>query len=169
MTDETPSPDAIPVDPPAAEDPRDAKISQLEKQISDYKLLVAELQTSMRRLQDSAKQERKYAHEPLARDLLGSLDNLDRALDAAQKAGETGPLSAGVSGTLAQILDALKRSGVEKIAVTTGSKFDPMRHQAVSQQPDPSVPPGAVVTVLQSGFTLYDRVLRPATVVVAAE
>ena len=55
MTDETTPNDAIPVDPPPAEDPRDAKISQLEKQVSDYKLLVAELQTSMRRLQDSAK------------------------------------------------------------------------------------------------------------------
>ena len=170
MTEETLLTDTIPVDATVpAEDPREAKITQLEKQVSDYKLLVAELQTSMRRLQDSARQERKFAHEPLARDLLGSLDNLDRALDAAKKAGETGPLAAGVSGTQAQILDALKRSGVEKIAVGTGSAFDPMRHQAVSQQPAPGVTPGAVVTVLQAGFTIYDRVLRPATVVVAAE
>lgn len=170
MTEEMPPFDAIPIDlPPSAEDPRDAKITQLEKQVSDYKLLVAELQTSMRRLQDSARQERKFAHEPLARDLLGSLDNLDRALDAAQKAGETGPLAAGVSGTQSQILDALKRSGVEKIAVGPGSAFDPMKHQAVSQQPSPDVEPGAVVVVLQAGFTIYDRVLRPATVVVAAE
>ena len=170
MTEEMPPFDAIPIDfPPSAEDPRDVKITQLEKQVSDYKLLVAELQTSMRRLQESARQERKFAHEPLARDLLGSLDNLDRALDAAQKAGETGPLAAGVSSTQTQILDALKRSGVEKIAVGPGSSFDPMKHQAVLQQPSPDVAPGAVVAVLQAGFTIYDRVLRPATVIVAAE
>ena len=170
MTDDNTPVDSIPVDfPPAEEDARDQKIGLLEKQVSDYKLLVAELQTSMRRLQDSARQDRKYAHEPLARDLLGSLDNLDRALDAAQKAGETGPLALGVHGTQAQILDALKRYGVDKIAVVPGNAFDPMRHQAVAQQPSTDVPAGAVLTVLQSGFTIFDRVLRPATVVVAAE
>lgn len=169
MTDDNTPVDPIPVDLPPENDPRDQKISQLEKQISDYKLLVAELQTSMRRLQDSAKQERKFAHEPLARDLLGSLDNLDRALDAANKSGEGGPLALGVSGTQAQILDALKRYGVEKIAIAPGSAFDPMRHQAVAQQPSTEVPAGAVMNVLQSGFMIFDRVLRPATVVVAAE
>lgn len=169
MTDDTPA-EPISVDGPApAEDPRDVKITQLEKQVSDYKLLVAELQTSMRRLQDSARQERKYAHEPLARDLLASLDNFDRALDAAKQAGETGPLADGVRVTQSQVLDTLKRYGVEKIAVEAGSVFDPMRHQAVSQVPAPNVAPGAVAGVLQAGFTLYDRVLRPATVVVAAE
>ncbi len=170
MTDETPAdPIAVDLPPSGAEDPRDTKIANLEKQVSDYKLLVAELQTSMRRLQDSARQERKYAHESLARDLLGSLDNLDRALDASRKAGETGPLALGVAGTQTQILDALKRAGVEKIPVATGSAFDPMKHQAVSQVPSPDVAPGAVVSVLQSGFTIHDRVLRPATVVVAAD
>jgi molecular chaperone GrpE len=169
MTDDNTPIDSIPVDAPA-EDPRDAKLAQLEKQVSDYKLLTAELQTSMRRLQESARQERKYAHEPLAKDLLASLDNFDRALDAARQAGETGSLADGVRVTQAQILDTLKRYGVEKIAVDAGSPFDPMRHQAVSQVPAPNVPPGAVAgDGLQAGFLLYDRVLRPATVVVAAE
>jgi molecular chaperone GrpE len=170
MTDDNTPLDSIALDaPPPAEDPRDAKLAQLEKQVSDYKLLVAELQTSMRRLQDSARQERKYAHEPLARDLLASLDNFDRALDAAKQAGESGALADGVRVTQSQVLDTLKRYGVEKIAVEAGSPFDPMRHQAVSQVPAPNVPPGAVAGVLQAGFMMYDRVLRPATVVVAAE
>lgn len=169
MTDDNTPLDSIPVDLPSADDAQAAKIVQLEKQISDYKLLVAELQTSMRRLQESARQDRKYAHEPLARDLLGSLDNLDRALEAAQKAGESGPLALGVAGTQAQILNVLKQHGVTKVEVGPGTPFDPMRHQAVSQQPSANVPPGAVVSVLQSGFMLHDRVLRPATVVVAAE
>jgi molecular chaperone GrpE len=170
MTDDNTPLDAIPVDlPPAADDAHAVKIAQLEKQISDYKLLVAELQTSMRRLQESARNDRKYAHEPLARDLLSSLDNLDRALEAAQKAGDSGPLALGVAGTQAQILNALKQHGVMKVDVGPGAAFDPMRHQAVSQQPADNVPPGAVVSVLQSGFMLHDRVLRPASVVVAAD
>lgn len=170
MTDDNMLPDSIPVDlPPAADDAQALKITQLEKQISDYKLLVAELQTSMRRLQESARHDRKYAHEPLARDLLGSLDNLDRALDAAHKAGDAGPLALGVAGTQAQILTALKQHGVAKVEVGPGTSFDPMRHQAVAQQPSKDVPPGAVVSVLQSGFMLHDRVLRPATVVVASD
>lgn len=170
MTDDNTPLETIQVDlPPPADEAQAAKIAQLEKQISDYKLLVAELQTSMRRLQESARQDRKYAHEPLARDLLGSLDNLERALEAAQKAGETGSLALGVAGTQAQILDALKRHGVVKVDVGLGTPFDPMRHQAVAQQPSADVPPNTVVNVLQSGFIIHDRVLRPATVVVAAE
>ena len=170
MTDDNTPLETISVDlPPPADEARAAKIAQLEKQISDYKLLVAELQTSMRRLQESARQDRKYAHEPLARDLLGSLDNLDRALEAAQKAGESGPLALGVAGTQAQILNVLKQHGVTKVDVGPGTAFDPMRHQGVAQQPSAEVPPGAVVSVLQSGFVMHDRVLRPATVVVAAE
>lgn len=170
MTDDNTPLETIQVDlPPPADEAQAAKIAQLEKQISDYKLLVAELQTSMRRLHESARQDRKYAHEPLARDLIGSLDNLDRALEAAQKAGESGPLALGVAGTQAQILNVLKQHGVSKVEVGPGTTFDPMRHQAVAQQPSAEIPPGAVVSVLQAGFMIHDRVLRPATVVVATD
>lgn len=159
----------IAVDTAPAADANAAKLTQLEKQNNDYKLLVAEMQTSMRRLQESARQERKYAHEPLARDLLAALDNLDRALEAAAKAGDQGPLAQGVAGTSAMILDALKRHGVTRIDVAAGCAFDPNLHQAVMQQPSAEVAPGAVVQVLQHGFQLFDRVLRPATVIVATE
>ena len=63
----------------------------------------------------------------------------------------------------------LKRHGVEKIEVSPGTPFDPNLHTAVSQQPTADYPPGSVVSVLQQGFTFHDRVLRPATVIVAAE
>jgi molecular chaperone GrpE (heat shock protein) len=78
MTD--PTPDA-PVDLTAAESP---KLAQLEAQLADYKLLVADLQTSARRLNEDAAKQRKYFAEPLARDVLGLLDNLDRATEAAR-------------------------------------------------------------------------------------
>lgn len=169
MTDEATPTDPIPVDLPADADASAAKVAGLEKQIHDYKLLVAELQTSMRRVQESARQERKYAHEPLAKDLLGALDNLDRALDAVRKAGGDNQLTQGVAVTQSMILDALKRHGVAKLEIGAGSPFDPMKHQAVMEQPTADLPPGTVAAVLQSGFILYDRVLRPATVTVAKE
>lgn len=166
LTPEEPNPEAK-GDPATAA--QTAKIDQLEKQVHDYKLLVAELQTSMRRLTQDADRQRKYACEGLVRDLLGGLDNLDRALEAARQAGDTGPLSQGVSATTALLLDVLKRHGVTRIEVGPGSAFDPNLHQAVSQQPADGVPPGGVVTVLQHGFLLHDRVLRPASVVVTPE
>jgi len=101
------------------------------------------------------------------RDLLAPLDNLARALDAAKRAGDTGPLATGVAATALQLLDALKRHGVTPIAVEPGAAFDPNLHQAVMQQPDSGFEPGHVVQVVQQGFALYDRVLRAASVIVA--
>ena len=105
--DATESPDFPPIDVAAQ-----AKVDQLDRQVADYKLLVAELQTSLRRLTQDADRQRKYAAEPLARDLLTGLDNLGRAADAARAAGESGPLAQGVAATIAQFLDILKRYGV---------------------------------------------------------
>jgi molecular chaperone GrpE len=67
------------------------------------------------------------------------------------------------------ILDVLKRHGVARMDVGPGTGFDPNRHQAVAQEPTNDYDPGTVARVLQHGFTIHDRVLRPASVVVAAE
>jgi molecular chaperone GrpE len=160
-------PTADPVDLTAA--PPDAgRLAQLEAQLADYKLLVADLQTSARRLNDDAAKQRKYFAESLARDVLGLLDNLERATDAAKAKGEGGVLLDGVAQTITAALQMLKRHAVERIEVGPGSPFDPNLHMAVSQQPADQ-PPGTVVSVLQQGFTLHDRVLRPAAVIVASE
>jgi molecular chaperone GrpE len=74
-----------------------------------------------------------------------------------------------VAATITAALQMLKRHAVEKIDVGPGSAFDPNLHMAVSSLPSADVPPGSVVSVMQQGFTLHDRVLRPAAVVVAAE
>jgi molecular chaperone GrpE len=166
-TDSTDPTNAVPLTPEDAG--LQAKVDQLEKQVHDYKLLVAELQTSMRRLNQDADRQRKYASEGFARDLLSGLDNLDRAVEAAKKAGDAGPLAQGVSATIALFLDILKRHGVTRIEVGPGSAFDPNLHQAISQQPAEGIAPGNVTAVYQQGFLLHDRVLRPASVVVAAE
>lgn len=165
-TDPTP-PDA-PVDLTAA--PPDAgKVAQLETQLADYKLLVADLQTSARRLREDADKQKKYASEGFARDVLSLLDNLERASEAAKAKGEGGVLLDGVAATITAALAMLKRHAVERIEVDPGSPFDPNLHMAVSQQPTADHPPGSVTSVLQQGFTFHDRVLRPAAVIVAAE
>lgn len=161
--------DPIPLDPPAEENPLAAELEKAQKQIADYKSLVADFDNSRKRLVQDAERQRKFAHEPLARDILSALDNLDRAVEAATRAGESSGLVNGVKATSSLLLDVLKRHGVVKMDVGPGSEFDPNLHDAVSQVPSPDVPPGSVAQVLQSGFTIHERVLRPASVVVAAE
>lgn len=172
MTTDNTTPDPPPADPPATPNAdllAQAKVEKLEAQINDYKLLLADLQTSLRRVTEDADRQKKFYPEPLARDVLGVLDNLDRATAAAKQAGETGAMVDGVTATVSAALDMLKRHGVKKIEVAAGSAFDPNLHMAVMQQPTADVPAGGVLTVLQQGFTFHDRVLRPATVVVASE
>lgn len=163
MTDESLS--VEPLEPAALRE----KLAAAERQVADYKSLVAEFDNARKRLTQDAARERKYAAEPIFKDLLGPLDNLDRTLDAAKKAGDNGPLVQGVAATVTQVLDVFKRFGVTVIPAAPGTPFDPTVHQAVSQLPAKDVPPGGVVQVLEKGFLLHDRVLRPASVVVAAE
>ena len=145
------------------------RIAQLERQVADYKLVVADVQNSTRRLKDDADRQKKYSSESLARDVLAIIDNLERARDAAVGKGETGILVDGIGATIGATIDMLKRHSVRKIDVEQGSPFDPNLHMAVSQQPTNDVPSGDVYQVLQGGFTFHDRVLRPATVIVATE
>lgn len=162
-------PEAEPIKLETAPQGDSEELAKARQQINDYKLLIADFENARRRLTQDAERQRKYAHEPLVKDLLAALDNLDRAIEAAQKAGDTGPLVQGVVATSHMILDVLKRHGVHKMTVAAGSVFDPNLHQAVAQQPTNDYEPGQVTQVLQHGFTLHDRVIRPASVVVASE
>jgi molecular chaperone GrpE len=144
-----------------------AKLEAAERDLNNYKLRLADYENARRRLLQAAEVERKYASESLAKDLLTALDNLDRALGAAKSAGDNGPLVAGVSATANQFLDVLRRHGITRIECSPGTPFDPNRHEAVMQQPTADFEPGHVVQVVQQGFLLHDRVLRPASVTVA--
>jgi molecular chaperone GrpE len=145
-----------------------AKLTATEQELSNYKLKLADFDNARKRLIRDAEVERKYATESLARDLLAALDNLDRALEVAKRAGDTGPLATGVSVTANQFLDAFKRHGITRIEVAPGAALDTNLHQAVMEQASAEVAPGHVVQVLQHGFLLHDRVLRPVSVAVAA-
>ena len=145
-----------------------SKIAELEKQVSDYKLAIADMQNSARRLREDADRQRKYASEPVVKDMLAVFDNLDRAASESRKTNDTGPLATGVVATVNMFLGVLQRYGVQKIEIAPGAIFDPNLHMAVMQQPSADSPAGTVLQVLQHGFQLHDRILRPASVIVAS-
>src|SRR5262249_21954069 len=103
---------------------------------------------------------------PLAADLLPALDNLERALTAARQKEGNGPLVQGVTMVQNQLLDVLRRHGITKVEAQ-GQPFDANVHEAVMQQPSADQPTGTVLQVLEQGYLLHDRVLRPARVIVS--
>ncbi len=148
------------------------ELEQLRKRAAEYLDLAqrtrAEFENYQKRVQRDRDQERKYAFGPIAADLLPIIDNLDRALEAARKVGEQGPLVQGVAMVQVQFLDLLKRHGVTPIEAL-GQPFDPHLHQALMQQPTADAAPNTVVQVIEKGFMNQDRVLRPAKVVVSTK
>jgi molecular chaperone GrpE len=126
----------------------------------------ADFENYQKRSQRDRETERLYAQAPLATDLLPALDNLDRALEAARQAGDNGALVQGVALVQTQLLDSLRRHGVNRIDAQ-GKAFDPNLHQAVMQQPSAEASPGTVLQVLEQGYVIHDRVLRPARVIVS--
>lgn len=109
----------------------------------------------------------RYANEALLEKLVPVLDNFDAALSAAQStAGAGQSMQAGITMIFQQLKKALTESGLEEVDAT-GQKFDPNWHEAVSQQETAKVDEGQVVQQLRKGYKLRDRLLRPATVIVA--
>jgi len=143
----------------ARADERDKFLELLQRTRADF-------ENYQKRVQRDLAQERRYAHKPLAQDLLSALDNLERAVQAAKQAGETGPLVQGVAMVQAQLLDVLKRHGVIRLE-PLGEPFDPHRHQAVMQRPAADQPANTVVQVLEPGYMIHEQVLRPARVAVS--
>jgi molecular chaperone GrpE len=147
-----------------------ARLQNTERQRDEYLDLAKQVRADFENYQKRAARdlatERRFAQTPLAGDLLPALDNLDRALAAAKQAGDSGVLSQGVALVQTQLLDALRRHGVTRIEAQ-GKPFDPSLHQAVMQQPSADHPPQTVLQVLEQGYQIHDRVLRPARVVVS--
>ena len=134
----------------------------------------AEMENLRRRTEREAQDAKRYAVTSFARDLLGVADNLRRALEAAASSPEAdatadpalAALVEGVELTERELLKTLDKNGVTRID-PMGQIFDPHRHEAVFEAPDPSVPSGTVVQVMQQGYVIGDRILRPAMVGVA--
>lgn len=173
MTDES-RPDLSADDKPAAADEAPAadlaaENAALREQALRY---AAEAENTRRRAEKEANDARAYAIQRFARDLLGVADNLSRALQAApREAGDPAVtnLVLGVEMTERELQQAFERNGLKKVDPAEGAKFDPHLHQAMMEEPAPGAAPGSVVRVLQAGYELYGRIIRPALVVVAAK
>jgi molecular chaperone GrpE len=147
-----------------------AENAALKEQVLRY---AAEAENTRRRAERETNDARAYAIQKFARDLLGVADNLARAL-AVHPAVETADPAmknfiVGVEMTEKELMAAFERNGLKKIHPAKGEKFDPHQHQAMMELAETDVAPGAVVEVMQSGYELLGRLVRPAMVVVAAK
>ncbi|GLK79882.1 nucleotide exchange factor GrpE [Methylopila turkensis] len=153
---------------PAAPADRTAELEAAVADLRDRFLRShAEMENLRRRTEREVQDARKYALTAFARDLLSVADNLRRTLESSGSAGEAAkPLVEGVELTERELLKTLDKHGVAKLD-PKGQPFDPNFHQAMFEAPDPSVPNGTVVQVVQDGYVIGDRLLRPAMVGVA--
>jgi molecular chaperone GrpE len=157
------------------DDPEESSVEALTKEVAEAKdkmlRTLAEMENLRKRTAKEVSDARAYGIAAFARDVLDISDNLQRALDAvpqeAREAADPGlkALIEGVEITERSLHKTLEKNGVQKIE-PLGEKFDPNFHQAMYEVPDSTVPSGTVVQVVQSGYTIGDRILRPALVAV---
>ena len=158
----------------AAESSPETRVTELEAELAEYKdrLLraLAETENVRRRAQREREDASKYAIAGFAKDLLSAADNLRRALDSLPESEardeRTRSLLAGVAATERELLGVFERHGIKRID-PKGEVFDHNFHQAIFEAERPDQPSGSVVEVLQPGYVLHDRLLRPAMVGVA--
>lgn len=151
------------------EKPAELRLAELEAKhasVSDaYLRAKAEAENTRRRAEEEMSKARKFAVEGFAESLLPVCDSLEAAI--AQPNATAQQMLEGVHATLRQLLAALERNKVQPINPPAGTKFDPHQHQAISMVPAEQEA-NTVVSVLQKGYLIADRVLRPALVTVAA-
>lgn len=132
-----------------------------------YLRAAAELENVRKRSQRDVENARKFALERFGKELLAVRDTLEMGLAAAENASIESLLE-GKTATLKLLTTTMQQFGIEEVD-PVGEPFDPELHEAISMQPSDDVEPGSVVTVVQKGYALNGRLLRPAMVIVAAE
>lgn len=156
-------------------DPRDERIAQLEAQLADSLSGVrdaqlraqAEIENVRRRAEMDVEKAHKFALEKFANELLPVIDSLERALEVADKTNpELAAMIEGIELTMKSLLSAVGKFGVEVVG-DTNVPFNPEVHQAMSMMESEDVAPNHVMMVMQRGYTLNGRLLRPAMVAVA--
>ena len=149
-------------------------VAELEKQLEEARsnalYAAAETQNVRRRLEQELQQATNYASAGFARDMLAIKDHLDRALAAVgedPRADKTASqFLAGIEATARELDAVFARNGVSRVK-SVGEALDPHRHQAMLEIPTDEVEPGTIVEEMQPGYTIKDRLLRPALVAVA--
>ena len=181
MTDApNPTPELHPDAPDATlQNPLEAEIAELKAQLAEAQGFIpaardaqlrsaAEAENRIRRAENEAAKAKKFAAEDVVREFLGVTDSLELGMKAAGPApeGVAKALVEGMAMTLKQLLSALEKNGV-KVVDPVGAPFNAEHHQAMSMAPAGAVPANHVISVMQKGYLLHDRLLRPALVVVA--
>ncbi|MBS0411557.1 MAG: nucleotide exchange factor GrpE [Proteobacteria bacterium] len=132
----------------------------------------AEAENTKRRAEREMNDARAYAIQKFARDLLGVADNLSRAMQHAPTDASdplVKNLAIGLEMTEKELLAAFERNGLKRVEPAKGARFDPNFHQAMMEQESQEVAGGGVIQVLQAGYELFGRIVRPAMVIVAAK
>jgi molecular chaperone GrpE len=152
---------------PTVEEQLKTAIAERDANYDRFLRVQAELENYRRRVRKEAEQNRLYQALPLVKDLLPGLDNLQRALAAAESTDDTNGLLEGVRMVAQQFQDALASHAVVPIEAL-GEPFDPHLHEALGQIPSPDHPPMVVIEEVQRGYLLHDRVVRPSKVIVSS-
>lgn len=155
--------DAPAQDAPSTEDLQ----AKADENWDRYLRAAAELENVRKRASRDVENARKFALERFGKELLAVRDTLEMGLAAAENASVESLLE-GKSATLKLLATTMQQFGIEEVD-PAGEPFDPELHEAISMQPSDDVEPGSVVTVVQKGYSLNGRLLRPAMVIVAAE
>jgi len=157
-------------DSPEEELSLEEMVAKLEADVADAQDSALRAQADAANVQRRAEQEidkaRKFALDRFVGELLPVVDNMERALSAATDSGAEASIIEGLELTLKSFMDALKKSGVE-IVDPQGEPFDPQLAQAMSMVENPDVEPNTVIAVMQKGYTLNGRLVRPAMVMVS--
>jgi molecular chaperone GrpE len=156
-----------------ADEPDDDPIAAKAAKADEYLALAQRTQADFENYRKRATRDASAAQTrgliKLAKELLPAVDDLDRALAAAEGVadGAENPLVQGIKLVHADMVAALSRVGIEGYS-PVGEPFDPQQHEAMAQQPAEGAEPGTIIEVYQRGYTLGDSIIRPARVVVAA-
>jgi len=144
-----------------------AALDEAEEQVAKYKYAMAEAENKVKRKEREAVQAKQYAIERFAGEMLVVMDSLELGIQAGEADGATvDALLEGNKAALKQFLAAMSSSGIE-IIDPEGEPFDPEQHEAMVMQPSDTAEPNSVLTVVQKGYVLNGRLLRPARVIVA--
>ncbi len=144
--------------------------NQITEMKSGYVRAKADVENVRRRSRNEIISARKYAIEKFAQELLGVLDSLDQASKVEMGETSSEPVSKmkeGLELTLKQFATAMEKFGITAVEAESGMKFNPDLHQAISVAPTDEVEPDHILSVMQKGFLLKDRLLRPVMVVIA--
>jgi molecular chaperone GrpE len=146
------------------------KIKELQEESTKNFYLYLRSQADIENIKKRNKKDKedwiRYSNETLIKEMLPVIDNLEKAISHSQDENSFDALKEGVKLTLKGFIDTLVKSGLEEVKAQ-GEPFDPSYHQAVSQQEDNNVEVGIILVELQRGYTLNERLIRPAMVVVS--